>query len=126
MLEPYKVSVQPEGLHAEERRSDIIAIRGHHTVPMEIKKTDNRGLWTAIEHQLVPKYLRDPKCSGYGILLVFWHGRDYLGIAPPNDPPPRSPEKLRTQLEALLTPEQRRTITIMVVDLSAPPGWVRA
>ena len=124
LLEPYKVDVQPEGRHAEEKRSDLIAICAHHTVPIEIKKTDSKDLWTAIEQQLIPKYLRDPKCSGYGIFLVFWHGHDHLRRAPPNGPPPRSPEELRKQLEAPLTLAQRRTITIMVVDLSAPPGWV--
>ncbi len=124
LLEPYGVDVQPEGHHAEERRSDIIAICAHHTVPIEIKKADSRDLWTAIEHQLIPRYLRDPKCGGYGIFLVFWHGHDHLGRSPPNGPPPRSAEELRKQLEAPLTPAQRRTITIVVVDLSAPPGWV--
>ena len=124
LLEPYEVNVQAEGRHAEERRSDIIAICARHTVPMEIKKADSRDLWTAIDRQLIPRYLRDPKCGGYGIFLVFWHGHDHLGISPPNGPPPGSPEELRKQLEAPLTPAQRRTITIRVVDLGAPPGWV--
>ena len=99
--------MQAEGRHAEERRSDIIAICARHTVPMEIKKADSRDLWTAIERQLIPRYLRDPKCGGYGIFLVFWHGHDHLGISPPNGPPPGSPEELRKQLEAPLTPAQR-------------------
>ena len=124
MLERYGVDVQPEGRHAEERRSDIIAVGANHTVPMEIKKADSRDLWTAIGHQLIPRYLRDPKCGGYGIFLVFWHGHDRLGRSPPNGPPPRSAEELRKQLEAPLTPTQRRTITVMVVDVSSPVGWV--
>ena len=70
LLEPHDVDAQPEGHHAEDARSDIIAIHGSHAVVVEIKKTDSRDLWRAMNDQLIARYTRDPRTGGYGIYLV--------------------------------------------------------
>ena len=43
LLEPHEVDAQPEGHHAEDARSDIIAVHGVHAVVVEVKKTDSKG-----------------------------------------------------------------------------------
>lgn len=121
LLDSHEVDAQPEGHHAEDARSDIIAVSGTHAVPVEIKKSNSRDLWSAIRDQL-PKYLRDPRSGGYGIYLVFWFGSDYLKVSPPSGARPRSPEQLREALRESLSPEQRRMVAVIVVDVSAPPG----
>ena len=78
VLEPLEVDAQPEGHHAEDARSDILAVRGSHAVVVEVKKTDSKDLWSAIKDQLIAKYSRDPRSGGYGIFLVFWFGVDHL------------------------------------------------
>ncbi len=122
LLEPHEVDAQPEGHHAEDNRSDIIAIHGAHAVVVEVKKTDSGGLWSAIEDQLIAKYTRDPRSGGYGICLVLWFGAHHLKRAPPVGPRPESPDELRERLIGLVPQAQRRTITVLVVDVSAPPG----
>ena len=67
---------------------------------------------------------RDPRSGGYGIFLVLWFGTDHLKRSPPTGTRPRSPEELGRMLEGFLTHEQRRTITVIVVDVSAPAGRV--
>ena len=124
LLEPHDVDAQPEGHHAEDARSDIIAVHGTRAVVVEIKKTDSKDLWTAIEDQLIARYTRDPRSGGYGIFLVLWFGADHLRRSPPSGTRPRSPEELQRMLEGLLTHEQRRTITVTVADVSAPAGRV--
>ena len=123
-LEPLEVDAQPEGHHAEDARSDILAVRGSHAVVVEVKKTDSKDLWSAIKDQLIAKYARDPRSGGYGIFLVFWFGADHLKKSPPSGARPGSPEKLRCVLEGLLSHEQRRTVYVIVVDVSAPAGRV--
>lgn len=122
LLEAYEVDASPEGHHAEDARSDIITIHGVHAVLVEIKKTESKDLWSAIEKQLVAKYLRDPRSGGYGIYLVFWFGADHLKRSPPQGTRPESPEELREMLEGLIPPGRRRTVTVVVVDVSAPAG----
>ena len=124
LLEPHDVDAQPEGHHAEDARSDIIAVHGVHAVVVEVKKTDSKDLWSAMTEQLIVKYTRDPRSGGYGIFLVLWFGADRLKIPPRAGTRPRSPEKLGRMLEGILTHEQRRTITVIVVDVSAPAGRV--
>ena len=124
LLEPHDVDAQPEGHHAEDARSDIVAVHGSHAVVVEIKKTDSRDLWRAMNDQLIARYTRDPRTCGYGIYLVLWFGADHLRRSPPAGTRPRSPEELRRTLEGLLTHEQSRTITVIVVDVSAPVGRV--
>ena len=120
LLEPYKVDAQPEGHHAEDNRSDIIAVDGAHAIVVEVKTTSSRELWSAIEKQLVPKYMRDPRSCGYGIYLVFWFGPDHVRRAPPSGTRPETPDDLRDRLIGLLAPEHRHAITILVIDVSAP------
>ena len=127
VFEAYEIDVDasPEGHHAEDTRSDILALitsHGVHAVPVEVKKSDSRDLWRAIDDQLVAKYLRDPGSGGYGIYLVFWFGTDFLKRSPPEGTRPESPGELRETLQGLIPPEHRRTITVVVVDVSAPAG----
>ena len=122
LLNPHEVDAQPEGHHAEDARSDIITVFGTHAVPVEIKKADSRDLWSAITDQLIAKYLPDPRSGGYGIYLVFWFGSGYLKVPPPSGARPRSPEQLREALRESLSPEQRRMVAVVVVDVSAPAG----
>ena len=126
MLGPHDVDAQPEGHHAEDARSDIIAVSGVHAVLVEVKKTDSRDLWSAIFDQLIAKYLRDPRSGGYGIYLVFWFGPNYLRVSPPAGARPGSAEELRDRLERLVPRDKRHTIAVMVVDVSAPAGRLRA
>ncbi|MDE2751316.1 MAG: hypothetical protein OXI83_01955, partial [Gemmatimonadota bacterium] len=126
-LEAYGVDVDasPEGHHAEDTRSDILLLitsHGVHAVVVEVKKTDSKDLWRAIDEQLVAKYLRDPRSGGYGIYLVFWFGADRLRRSPPEGTRPESPQELREMLQGLIPPEHRRTISVVVVDVSAPAG----
>ena len=124
LLEPQQVDAQPEGHHAEDAKSDIIAIHGGHAVVVEIKKSDSKDLWSAMTDQLIASYVRDPRSGGYGIFLVLWFGADRLKSPPRAGTPPRSPEELARMLEGRLTHEQRRTVTVIVVDISAPAGRV--
>lgn len=121
-LLPHAVDAVPEGHHAEDARSDILTVHGTHAVPVEIKTTGSRDLWSAIRDQLIDKYVRDPRSGGYGIYLVLWFGPEHLKRAPPAGSRPDLPDRLRQQLEEMLEPEQRRTIAIVVVDVSAPRG----
>ena len=121
-LLPYAVDAAPEGHHAEDTRSDILTVHGTHAVPVEIKTTGSGDLWSAIKGQLIANYVRDPRSGGYGIYLVLWFGPELLKSAPPVGARPDSPNRLRQLLEETLEPEQRRTIAIVVVDVSAPSG----
>ena len=124
LLEPHEVDAQPEGHHAEDVRSDIIAVHGVHAVVVEVKKTDSPDLWSAMTGQLIAKYVRDPRSGGYGIFLVLWFGAGHLKKPAPVGTRPQSPHELGHMLEGLLTHEQRRTIKVVVVDVSAPVGRV--
>ena len=122
LLEPHKVDAQPEGHQAEDARSDIIAVHGTHAVVVEIKKTDSKDLWRAMNDQLIAKYMRDPRSGGYGIYLVLWFGSEHVRRSPPSGTRPKTPKELVNGLSGALTQQQRRTVTVIVVDVSAPAG----
>lgn len=119
-LFPYKVDAEPEAHHAEDARSDILTVCRPHAVPVEIKKTDSRDLWSACRDQLIAKYVRDPRSGGYGIYLVLWFGPEHLKRSPPVGTRPDSPDQLRQMITEMLEPAQRRTIAVVVVDVSDP------
>ena len=120
MLAPLGVDAQPEGTYADDKRADIRVSCDGFNVPIEIKKSEHSDLWTAVRRQLIAKYTRDPDTDGYGVYLVFWFGRDCK--RPPDGPVPETPDALRGQLLATanLSIEERREISIIVIDVSNP------
>ena len=116
-VEPLGIDAAPEGRYADERRSDIRVSYGGFNVPVEIKKSDHRNLWSAIRNQLIAKYTRDPGTGGYGIYLVFWFGKERCQ-SPESGPRPSSAAELEKRLRDTLSPEEARMIGICVIDVS--------
>ena len=116
---PGGVGAQPEGQYANDKRSDMRITYSDFSLPVEVKKNTHRDLWSAPREQLISKYTSDPNTEGYGIYLVFWFG-EALTQAPAVGPRPATPEELRRQLEATLTDEEARKISICVIDVAIP------
>ena len=119
-LERLEIDAQPEGRYADDKRADIrVAYRNRFNVPVEIKKSNHRGLWTSIRDQLVEKYTRDPGCDGYGVYVVLWFGSD--GVVPsPAGTPPSSAEALKEALVRSLGASERLKLSIVVIDVAEP------
>lgn len=118
---PDEVDAQPEGQYANDKRSDIrIACRNFH-VPVEIKKDWHRDVWSALQNQLIERYTRDPDTGGYGIYLVFWFGKTKTP-PPPSGVRPTDTKDMKEKLEATLSPDQARKISVCVIDVSRPEG----
>ena len=122
LLELHAVTISQDEQVAEEKHPDIMVHYHTHAVPIEIKKTDSRDLWTAATDQLHGRYSRDPRSDGYGIYLVLWFGADHLKKPPPSGRRPESPGQLRDRLEAELAPQHRLKTKVLVFDVSAPLG----
>lgn len=113
-----RVDAQKEGYYVEDKRSDIKVSFGGASgfnVPIEIKKDSHKDLWSAIQEQLVARYVRDPGTDGYGIYLVFWFGGK--GMQPPRDGRKlRTATELEDHLRRTLEPEDKRRILVCVID----------
>ena len=118
-LLPEGVDARREAYYAENKRSDIRVAYGGFAVPVEIKKSKHRDLWSAIERQLVPRYLRDPESGGHGIYLVLWFGPDGIPVHP-SGRKPKTPRELQKRLEAGIPDRHRFKIKVIVVDVSKP------
>jgi len=120
-LAPYQVDAQPEGHYVGDKRADIrISFGGLDgpAIPVEIKKNSHNDLWKAIHNQLIDRYTRDDRSGGYGIYLVFWFGSE-------NDMPlsqqgrrPSTPKELANGLLENLTDEEKRKISVCVIDVT--------
>ena len=119
---PEGVDAQPEGQYAGDKRADIRIAHKNFNVPVEIKKSTHPDLWSAARNQLIAKYTSDPATRGYGVYLVFWSGESDCQ-PPPSGPRPSTAEELRRRLQATLTDDEARKISICVVDVS-PAGKV--
>ena len=122
---PEDVDAPPEGQYANEKRADIRVFCHGFQVPVEVKKNNSRDLWSALRHQLIGQYVRDPATDGYGIYLVLWFGQSgEVNRArmppPPTGALPRSTGELKERLEATLTRDEKRKIAVCVIDVS--PG----
>ena len=69
--------------------------------------------------QLMGQYTTDPATSGYGVYLVLWFG-DGKVQTPPDGNRPRTPEELEQRLVQDLTQDERRKISVVVIDVSKP------
>ena len=113
------VDAQPEGQYANDKRADIRVSYRDFQVPVEIKRNMKRDLWSSMRNQLIAKYTIDPDTDGYGIYLVFWFGKDRTQ-PPPSGTRPANSEELRKRLEATLSPDEARKISVCVIDVSRP------
>ena len=115
------IDAAPEGHYAESKRADIRVSHGGFNVPMEIKKSSHRDLWSAIRNQLIAKYTRDPGSAGYGIYLVFWFGNEPEPCQmPESGPRPKSAAALEDRLRDTLSPEEARLISVRAIDIARP------
>ena len=118
LLKPIGVDAQPEGQYANDSRSDIrVSYGAEFNVPVEIKKDQHHNLWSALRDQLMAKYTIDPATGGNGIYLVFWFGDGKVQPSP-SGLRPSNPRELWGWLEASLTEDERRRISVLVVDVS--------
>ena len=117
---PEGVRVEAEVNHAGGKRSDLQISFGDFAVPVETKMSASPDLWTGITAQLIPRYARDPRSDGYGIYVVFWHGREHAKTAAPTGKPPRTATELQTRLTQQLTTEAQRKVSVIVLDVSPP------
>ena len=116
-LGPLGIDAAPEGRNADEKRADIRVSYGGFNVPVEIKKSSHRSLWSAIRNQLIARYSPDPGAGGSGIYLVFWFGEQYCQL-PESGVRPRNATELEERLRGTLTPEEARLISICVIDVA--------
>ena len=118
---PHGVAAQPEGPYANDARADIRISRCNFNVPVEIKKSCHRDLWSAIKTQLIAQYTRDPDADGYGIYLVLWFGytedcRPAMGSGPQL----KSASELENRLSSTLSAAENLKISICVIDVAKP------
>ena len=119
------IDAQPEGRYADDRRADIRVACSGFNVPVEIKKCGHRRLWSAIKDQSIARYTRDPGAGGYGIYVVFWFGEN--DCQPPGSGRrPGSAAELEERLRDLLSAEEKRTISVCVIDVARPGDRERA
>ena len=118
-LKQLDIDAQPEGQYANDKRADIRVSCRDFQVPIEIKRNVHRDLWSAPRNQLIAQYTIDPNTDGYGIYLVFWFGKD-LTPPPPSGTRPTNAEELKKRLEATLSPDEARKISVCVIDVSRP------
>ena len=123
-LSRYGVEAQPEGRYANDNRADIRVSYADSqfscNVPIEIKCNDSKALWHGIRDQLIKKYAQDPEADGHGIYLVFWFGFKSTWPHPERGEKPKTPEKLQELLEQSLDNEERKRISVCVVDCADP------
>lgn len=122
---PAGVRLDPEASHASGWQSDIRASCRGFFVPLEVKRDRHRDLWRAMRTQLIGQYTTDPATSGYGIYLVLWFG-DGKVQTPPDGDRPRTPDELERRLRQNLTQDERRKISVIVMDVSKPHPPSRA
>ena len=118
-LEQLDIDAQPEGQYANDKRSDIRVYFGGSNVPVEIKKNSHQKLWRSLRDQLIANYTSTPGTDGYGIYLVFWFGKDRTQ-PPPSGTRPANAKELKKRLEATLSPDEARKISVCVIDASRP------
>ena len=115
------IDAQQEGYYADDKRSDIRVSFGDFNIPIEIKRSCHRELWSAIKTQLILKYTRDPGTDGYGIYLVFWFGdTEHCRPTPGEGASPKSTEEIEKRLRSTLSADERLKISICIIDVSEP------
>jgi len=114
------IEVQPEGRYGDDKRAGIRVSCPGFNVPVEIKRSCHRDLWSAARTQMIARYTVDPETAGHGIYLVLWFGD--TGRFRPTPPEMGSPVlgslELEDRLVSTLSADERRKIGVRVIDVS--------
>ncbi len=120
-LDPFGIDCQPEADYFNDKRADIrLSYHNEFELPIELKCDDNRSLWSALRSQLINQYAIAPRAAGYGIYWVLWFGEGSIPGAVDGGKMPRTPQELKSRLEAQLDVVEQRQIFIRVLDVSWP------
>ena len=120
-LSVWDIDAQPEGRYADDKRADIRVSCNGFNVPVEIKKSCHRDVWSAIENQLIAKYARDPGADGHGIYVVFWFGNtEHCHPKPGTAGTPRSAAELEQRIRESLAEGVLRKISVCAIDVANP------
>ncbi|MES9901810.1 MAG: hypothetical protein ABW168_03890, partial [Sedimenticola sp.] len=120
-LHPFGIDCLSEADYFNDKRADIrLSYRNEFELPIELKRDDSRFLWSALRSQLINQYAIAPRASGYGIYCVLWFGEGSIPGAVDGGKMPRTPQELKSRLEAQLDVVEQRQIFIRVLDVSWP------
>lgn len=114
------VQIEKEAMAAGDRRADLQVStwnRGARiVVPVEIKKENHPGVWTAWWDQLEARYTANPGANGIGIYIVLWFGHNPKSN--PSKIQPRNAEHMAKLLGDTIPNDRRNRIFGLVMDLS--------
>ena len=120
-LKPFGATIHAEARYADDKRADLTVSLDDFSIPVEIKRSCHRSLWSSIRRQLIAKYTRDPGADGHGIYVVFWFGdNEHCRPMAGHGPPPKRAVDLESQLRDTLSHHERLKISIRVIDVSKP------
>lgn len=121
-LSPLGISAEPEGRYADAKRADIKVSAQGYNIPIEIKREMHKDLWTAIQNQLIARYMRELTSDGYGIFLVFWFGGTGQPVAGDGGVKPKTVLELQRRLQLTVPAMHQQKITVLVIDCSLKPA----
>lgn len=114
------VQIEKESFAAGDKRADLqgstIANGERIVVPIEIKKENHTGVWSAWWDQLEARYTNNPAAKGIGIYLVLW-----FGDKPKKSPAgvmPRTAEHMAQLFSENIPADRWNKIHGLVIDLS--------
>lgn len=120
-LGPHGISCDPEFDYFNDKRADIrVSFKNEMAIPIEFKRDDHPELLTTVPNQLAPRYLIDPLCEGYGVLVVFWFGIGRIRRGPLKPKEIWTTERLTNYLQSGLSSREAERINIRVLDVSWP------
>ena len=116
------IEVESEVRYANNKRADIRVSCAGFNIPVEIKRSCHRDLWSAVRSQLIVRYTVDPRTEGHGIYLVLWFGNTERCRPTPSETGSRpfSSLELENRLVSTLSADERRKVRILVIDVSIP------
>jgi hypothetical protein len=121
-IKAFSMHIEPEGTHKAQKSSDIKVVYGSHILPIEIKKNNNKEIWTGLTEQLQNQYSIDPKAMGYGLYLGLWFGKEEQCSLPrgAKGKKPESALELKNRLVSQIPEDHKNLVEVLVIDLSIP------
>ncbi|ORC47827.1 hypothetical protein B2G74_22240 [Burkholderia sp. A27] len=123
-LRPLRVTAEPEGHMAHDKRADITVHFAPYKIPVELKRSYHADVWHAAISQLDRLYTPDPDARGYGVYCVLWFGQVSSRRIPRHTQgleAPKSAEEMSAMLCDLIPVDHRSLIAVVVIDVSGQP-----